>query len=298
MKTPYTPSGKIDIGAYDAHVERQIAGGVQGLVVGGTTGEGQLMSWDEHIMLIAHTVNKFGDDLAILGNTGSNNTAEALKATEQGFNVGMHAALQINPYYGKTSERGLLEHFRAALDIGPGILYNVVGRTNQDIRPHIVEELAQHANFLGMKECEGNERIRGYSAQGIACWSGNDDEAHDARHHAGATGVISVASNIIPSVYAELICADAPAPEVNASVQDFVAWLFAEPNPIGVNTALAMLGHVQPVFRLPYVPYSRELREQGAELMKAFGEAKVSGGLGGLRVMEDSDFELCRHPQH
>ena len=210
----------------------------------------------------------------------------------------MHAALQINPYYGKTSERGLLEHFRAALDIGPGILYNVVGRTNQDIRPHVVEELAQHGNFLGMKECEGNERIRGYSAQGIACWSGNDDEAHDARHHAGATGVISVASNIIPSVYAELICADAPAPEVNASVQDFVAWLFAEPNPIGVNTALAMLGHVQPVFRLPYVPYSRELREQGAELMKAFGEAKVSGGLGGLRVMEDSDFELCRHPQH
>ena len=172
MKTPYTPSGKIDIGACDAHVERQIAGGVQGLVVGGTTGEGQLMSWDEHIMLIAHTVNKFGDDLAILGNTGSNNTAEALKATEQGFNVGMHAALQINPYYGKTSERGLLEHFRAALDIGPGILYNVVGRTNQDIRPHVVEELAQHGNFLGMKECEGNERIRGYSAQGIACWSG------------------------------------------------------------------------------------------------------------------------------
>ena len=81
IKTPYLPSGKIDIAAYDAHVERQIAGGVQGLVVGGTTGEGQLMSWDEHIMLIAHTVNRFGDQLAILGNTGSNNTAEALKAT-------------------------------------------------------------------------------------------------------------------------------------------------------------------------------------------------------------------------
>merc|ERR1719160_371533 len=174
IKTPYLENGKFDLKAYDRFLEKQIENGVEGVIVGGTTGEGQLMSWDEHIMLIAHTVNKFGDDLAILGNTGSNNTAEALKATEQGFNVGMHAALQINPYYGKTSERGLLEHFRAALDIGPGILYNVVGRTNQDIRPHVVEELAQHGNFLGMKECEGNERIRGYSAQGIACWSGNE----------------------------------------------------------------------------------------------------------------------------
>jgi len=298
IKTPYLPSGKIDIAAYDAHVERQIAGGVQGLVVGGTTGEGQLMSWDEHIMLIAHTVNRFGDQLAILGNTGSNNTAEALKATEQGFNVGMHAALQINPYYGKTSERGLLEHFGATLDLGPGIVYNVVGRTNQDIRPHVVEELARHENFLGMKECEGNERIAGYSAQGIACWSGNDDEAHDARHQAGATGVISVASNIVPEIYADLICGDVPVPEINESVQDFVAWLFAEPNPIGVNTALSMLGRVQPVFRLPYVPYSKDLRERGAELMRAFGDDKISGGLADLRIMDDSDFVLMRHPQH
>ena len=91
------------------------------------------MSWDEHIMLIAHTVNAFGHDIKVIGNTGSNSTREALHATDQGFNVGMHASLQINPYYGKTSEDGLREHFRRVLDMGPAMIYNVPPRTGQDI---------------------------------------------------------------------------------------------------------------------------------------------------------------------
>ena len=92
-------------------------------------GEGQLMSWDEHVMLIAHTVNSFGSKLQVIGNTGSNSTREALHATEQGFAVGMDAALQINPYYGKTSLDGLIAHFSAVLDEGPTIIYNVPSRT-------------------------------------------------------------------------------------------------------------------------------------------------------------------------
>lgn len=186
IKTPYLECGKMDLQAYDRIVEQQVAAGVDGLVIGGTTGEGQLMSWDEHIMcvpmsgaclcfargkrgltagslcgrLIAHTVNQFGRDLLVIGNTGSNATREAVHATEQGFAVGMHAALQINPYYGKTSRSGLLNHFRAVLNEGPGILYNVPGRTGQDIPDDIVLELASHANFLGIKECTGNPRIQ------------------------------------------------------------------------------------------------------------------------------------------
>ena len=199
IKTPYLPNGKFDLEAYDAMVEQQLQSGVEGLIVGGTTGEGQLMSWDEHIMLIAHTgcgfgavlvtllrccigpllpallhasftlagfsllrlgaVNQFGRQIKVIGNTGSNSTREALHATEQvgaaasdapissdpavhrpaagdraaapraardcvsrascnaasllqGFAVGMDAALQINPYYGKTSMTGLTEHFK------------------------------------------------------------------------------------------------------------------------------------------------------------------------------------------
>ena len=89
------------------------------------------MSWDEHVMLIAHTVNSFGSKLQVIGNTGSNSTREALHATEQGFAVGMDAALQINPYYGKTSLDGLIAHFSAVLDEGPTIIYNVPSRTGR-----------------------------------------------------------------------------------------------------------------------------------------------------------------------
>lgn len=170
IKTPYLENGKIDLDTYDRMVEIQINSGAGGLIVGGTTGEGQLMSWDEHIMLIAHTVNCFGDRIIVVGNTGSNSTREAVHATEQGFAVGMHAALSINPYYGKTSKVGMLEHFRQCLSEGPAIIYNVPGRTGQDITPDVVESLAGHENFLGMKECAGNERIRGYTTQGITCW--------------------------------------------------------------------------------------------------------------------------------
>ena len=88
IKTPYLADGKVDLGAYDALVEKQISAGVGGLIVGGTTGEGQLMSWDEHIMLIAHTAKLYGDQLQIIGNTGSNSTKEAVHATSQGFAVG------------------------------------------------------------------------------------------------------------------------------------------------------------------------------------------------------------------
>lgn len=92
------------------------------------------MSWDEHVMLIAHTVNTFGSQLQVIGNTGSNSTREALHATEQGFAVGMDAALQINPYYGKTSLDGLMAHFTAVLHEGPTIIYNVPSRTGIALR--------------------------------------------------------------------------------------------------------------------------------------------------------------------
>ena len=97
IKTPYLPEGRIDLVSYDHLLEYQIANGVEGVIVGGTTGEGHLLNWEEHLMLIAHTVHHYGDRLWVIGNTGSNNTSEALKATEFGFASGMHAALQINP---------------------------------------------------------------------------------------------------------------------------------------------------------------------------------------------------------
>ena len=102
--------------------------------------------------------------------------------------TGMDASLQINPYYGKTSSAGILQHFQAVMDFGPAIVYNVPARTSQDISPDIMQLLAKHENFAGVKECEGNDRIRAYTDDGIVCWTGNDDEAHAARYEAGAVG--------------------------------------------------------------------------------------------------------------
>jgi 4-hydroxy-tetrahydrodipicolinate synthase len=232
LKTPYLPNGKFDLEAYDALVANQISNGVEGVIVGGTTGEGQLMGWDEHIMLIAHTVNQFGRDIKVIGNTGSNSTGEALHATEQGFGVGMHAALHINPYYGKTSIAGLKAHFKAVLEEGPAMVYNVPGRTSQDIPEDVVFELNSHPHFLGVKECTGNARIDSYTRNGVTCWSGNDDEAHGSRHNHGAQGVVSVTSNLIPGIFSSLMQTQDDAKA--ESLQELIAWLFCEPNPIPV----------------------------------------------------------------
>ena len=277
IKTPYTTKGDIDLDTYDKLISYQIAAGVDGIIVGGTTGEGHLLDWEEHLMLIAHSAHKFGDKLIIVGNSGSNNTREAIKATEYAFASGMHAALQINPYYGKTSTEGVISHLNHTLDIGPAFIYNVPGRTGQDLTPDVIEKIAGHKNFIGVKECAGNERIDHYEKKGIACWSGNDDECFDGRHQHNSHGVISVTSNIIPGIMRQLM--DNKDTELNQSVQELMSWLFCEPNPIAINTALMMTKAVEPVFRLPYVPLNSEQRELGLKLLTAVGEENLVGQL-------------------
>ena len=289
IKTPYTAKGEVDLATYDVLVQKQIDAGVDGIVVGGTTGEGHLLSWEEHLILIAHSVHKFGDKLLIIGNTGSNNTSEAIKATKNGFAAGMNATLQINPYYGRTSTAGVIEHLTRTLDIGPAFIYNVPGRTGQDITPDIIEILAKHKNFIGVKECGGNERIAHYEKQGIACWSGNDDESHDGRHQYGSHGVISVTSNVVPGLMRQLM--DNKNIELNGSLQGLIKWLFCEPNPIAINTTLMMTGAVSPNFRLPYKALTKEQRQQGFDLLNALNSSDRVGE--SLSLLEDDDFNYC-----
>ncbi|TPH16727.1 4-hydroxy-tetrahydrodipicolinate synthase [Litorilituus lipolyticus] len=289
IKTPYDANGDICLTTYDALIEQQIAAGVDGIIVGGTTGEGQLLSWEEHIILIAHCVHRFSDRLIIVGNTGSNNTREAIKATENGFAVGMDASLQINPYYGRTSFAGVAEHFQRVLTIGPAFIYNVPGRTGQDLTPEIIEPLAKHKNFIGVKECAGNDRIAYYEQQGIPCWSGNDDECFDGKHKFGSHGVISVTSNIVPGLMRQLM--DSNVPEVNDRLQSLMKWLFCEPNPIAINTALMMTGAVAKNFRLPYKALTQAQREEGAKLLQAIDQKDLVGDT--VTVLADNDFNYC-----
>ncbi len=289
IKTPYTEVGEVDLSTYDVLVQKQIDAGVDGIVVGGTTGEGHLLSWEEHLILIAHSVHKFGDKLLIIGNTGSNNTSEAIKATKNGFAAGMDATLQINPYYGRTSTAGVIEHLTRTLDIGPAFIYNVPGRTGQDLTPDIIEILAKHKNFIGVKECGGNERIAHYEKQGIACWSGNDDESHDGRHQHGSHGVISVTSNIVPGLMRQLM--DNENVGLNSRLQGLMQWLFCEPNPIAINTTLMMTGAVKANFRLPYIALTQEQRQQGYELLNALDADERVGE--SLSVLDNEDFNYC-----
>ncbi|MBU2871343.1 4-hydroxy-tetrahydrodipicolinate synthase [Colwellia sp. E2M01] len=297
VKTPYTDQGEVCLKTYDFLIEQQIAAGVDGIIVGGTTGEGHLLSWEEHLMLIAHCVNNFSDKLVIIGNTGSNNTREAIKATENGFAIGMDAALQINPYYGRTSDKGVSEHFKRVLDIGPAYIYNVPSRTGQDITPDIIEPLASHENFIGVKECAGNDRIAYYEAKGIACWSGNDDESYVARHTHGSHGVISVTSNIIPGLMRQLMDKEpkgstlAETAKLNEDLQNLMSWLFCEPNPIAINTALMMTNAVPKIFRLPYQALTLAQRQEGFEYLNAISLNDLVGD--SVAVLDDSDFNYC-----
>lgn len=269
IKTPYLENGKIDLCSFDYNASKQIEHGVDGFVIGGTTGEGHLLSWDEHIMLIAHAKHNFGDKCLIIGNTGSNSTKEAMNATEQGFAVGMDASLQINPYYGKTSESGLINHFNKVMKIGPAIIYNVPGRTSQDISVDIMTELSNNKNFVGVKECMGRDRIQEYSDRNILTWSGNDDECHDTRHINGCNGVISVTSNIIPAYFRKMM--DEPSPEIKEKTEKLINLLFKLPNPIGINTLMSMLGLCKPVFRLPYVELDSKIRKEALDIINEIG---------------------------
>ena len=241
------------------------------------------------MILIAHSVHKFGDKLLIIGNTGSNNTSEAIKATQNGFAAGMDATLQINPYYGRTSIAGVLEHFTRTLDIGPAFIYNVAGRTGQDLTPDIIETISKHKNFIGVKECGGNERIAYYEKLGIACWSGNDDESYAARHQHGSHGVISVTSNIVPGLMRQLM--DNENVELNTQLQGLMKWLFCEPNPIAINTTLMMTSAVEPNFRLPYIALTKEQRRQGFDLLSALDANDLVGDT--LSILVDEDFKYC-----
>lgn len=289
IKTPFDETGKIDLKAFDFLIEKQIEAGVDGLIIGGTTGEGHLLDWEEHLMIIAHAANRYGRELLIVGNTGSNNTREAIKATEYGFASGMHAALQINPYYGKTTQAGVSAHLKSVLDIGPAFIYNVPGRTGQDIEPKTIEDIAGHAQFIGVKECAGNDRIKQYEERGIACWSGNDDECFDGRHIYNSHGVISVTSNLVPKLMRQLMD-DKTKGDLNQTMQPLFDWLFCEPNPIAINTALAMTQAIQPTFRLPYLPLDKAQREAGIQLLNAINANDRVGDH--LTSLDDNAFNI------
>ena len=139
---------------------------------------------------------------------------------------------------------------------------------------------------MGVKECAGNDRIKHYEDQGIACWSGNDDESFAGKHQFGSHGVISVTSNIVPGLMRQLM--DENNAELNERLQPLMQWLFCEPNPIAINTTLMMTDAVKPVFRLPYQALTELQRQQGLAILSDYAQSELVGEK--LLEMTEKDF--------
>lgn len=273
LVTPFS-DGQIDTQALRDHVDFQIEKGIDGLVPCGTTGEASTLSHDEHIEVVRITVEHAAGRVPVIAGSGSNSTAEALELTKRGKETGANACLMITPYYNKPTQEGLFQHFSTIaekVDI-PIILYNVPGRTGINMLPDTVARLAAVPNIVGLKDAAADLKQTSYTRQLVpddfVILSGEDTLVYPLMA-IGASGVISVTSNILPGEMAEL-CRRflegnmAGAAELHHRLLPMCDTLFVETNPIPVKAALAMMGRIKNELRLPLVPIS----DKGAETVR------------------------------
>lgn len=262
--------GRIDDEALTRLVERQIEGGIDGLVPCGTTGESPALSHAEHIHVIEVVMRAAAGRVPVLAGAGSNSTREAIELSRACRELGVAGTLQITPYYNKPSQEGLIAHFRAITEAValPIIVYNVPSRTGVDMRAETLAELAAAQPLVrGVKEATGDmtraARIRELCADDFVLLSG-DDFTLLPFLAVGGDGVISVGSNCIPGVFAGLCAAVREgrlddARELHFKQLPLSRALFTKSNPIPVKTAMAMTGAIAPEIRLPL-----QLLEEGS----------------------------------
>ena len=265
--TPFNEHG-IDYERLKRNLEFQYENGSSAIVVCGTTGENATLSQEEHDELVRVAVRESKGRMKVIAGIGSNNTKSALKAAENAKFAGADAVLMVSPYYNKTSQKGLVEHFTYVADRVeiPLILYNVPSRTGISISIDACKELSRHPNINGIKEASGDiayaARLRSVCGDDLHIWSGNDD-CTVALMSLGALGVISVASNIVPGPVAKLceLCIDdnyKDAAELFSKFSQLFSALFVETNPIPVKTAMKFMGMDSGLMRLPLTEISQE----------------------------------------
>lgn len=258
--TPYSEQG-IDYERLKKNLDYQYESGTAAIVVCGTTGEAATQSADEHNELVRFTVHAVGGRMKVIAGVGSNNTQTALRFAENAKAAGADGILMVTPFYNKTSQKGLIEHFTAVADRVeiPMILYNVPSRTGIGIAAETYHTLSRHPNINGIKEASGDfaliYKTRSLCGDELTLWSGNDDNTVPMMAM-GAKGVISVASNIVPAVVAKLcaLCLEGSFQEAMALFARYNALfgaLFIETNPIPVKAAMKLLGTDSGILRLP-----------------------------------------------
>ena len=259
--TPFGADGRVDLPALEGLTCWQVERGIHGLVPCGTTGEGATLSADEHRDVVATVVRAAAGRVPVVAGCGSNDTLRTVGAAKAAAEAGADALLVVSPYYNKPNHSGMLSHFETvagATDL-PLVVYNVPGRTGQNLGAKLILELAGIGGVIGVKEASGDlDQISAILAgrpAGFAVLSGDDSLALPMIQE-GAIGVISVASNIVPAEVVALV-RHAMAGEFDAAQALHNKYarlfddLFIDTNPIPVKAAMAMMGMIEEIYRLP-----------------------------------------------
>ena len=278
--TPLTRDG-IDYDAFGKLLDWQIAEGIDGVVVCGTTGESSTLTDEEHRDAITFAVKHVAGRIPVIAGTGSNDTDYALDLTRHACEAGVDGVLTVTPYYNKATQNGLIKMFSEIADVAtaPVILYNVPSRTGVNIEPKTAAALAEHPNISGIKEASGNisqiAETAALCGDRLDIYSGNDDQTVPIMA-LGGKGCISVLSNVLPKKSVQ-ICKKFFDGDIKGSAAlqlellPLINALFSEVNPIPVKAAMAALGFCEDYLRLPLTPMEdahravllEEMRKQG-----------------------------------
>ncbi len=259
--TPFTADGKVNEKILAEIIEYQISHSTDAIVICGTTGESATLDHNEHTQAIKIAVDVTAGRIPVIAGTGSNDTAYALKLSNDAEKLGVDGLLMVTPYYNKASQEGLIKHFNYVADrvSTPIILYNVPSRTGCEIKPETYAELAKHKMIYAAKEATGNlssiAKTISLVPEDFAIYSGNDDQITPIMS-LGGKGVISVLSNILPQVAHDIAqtALDGDfkkSAELQLKYLELCNAMFMDVNPIPVKVAMRMMGIDVGPLRLP-----------------------------------------------
>ncbi len=266
LVTPMKEDGSVNFECLKTLVNSQIEGGIDALVICGTTGEKSTLRYDEHLRVIEESVKAANGRIPIIAGTGSNDTVYSVELCDDAASVGADAFLMVTPYYNKTSQSGLVAHYNYIADrvSKPIILYNVPSRTGVNIKPQTYKELSKHQNIVATKEASGDlsliAEIKYLCGDDLDIYSGNDDQTVPIMS-LGGIGIISVLSNIAPKLMHDICDLYLKGETDKASALHLkhiglMNAMFCDVNPIPVKEAMNMLGMNVGKCRMPLCPTS------------------------------------------
>lgn len=281
LVTPFAEDGSVDFAALERLVDFHLESGTDAILTLGTTGESSTMSHEEDDEVCRAVVERVAGRVPVIAGSGSNSTQTMLEKSLSFQKLGADGLLIITPYYNKSNEEGIYQHFKTVMDAVdiPCILYNVPGRTGCSISENNVKRLASHPNAFAIKEASGNigyaSKVARHLSDDFAMFSGNDDIVIPMMS-LGSKGVISVWANIMPKevhdmTHAWLEGRQEEALAMQLKCIELIDALFCEVNPIPVKYALELMGYGKAVYRLPLAEPSEKAKATIAAAMKNVG---------------------------